>query len=304
MSHAALGHGEALALARPRGRAADFVELTKPRVVLMVLVTTLAGYYLGLEPGSPASGALVHTLLGVALAAAGTLALNMYLERDLDALMERTRRRPLPEGRLEPREALLFGAALTAGGIAWLALTVNPICAAVTAATAIGYLAAYTPLKRRSALCSLVGAVPGALPPVAGWAAARGTLDPGAWVLFSILFLWQMPHSLAIARLYRDDYARAGVAVLPVVDPNGRSTDRLILSHALALVAVALLPTLIGMCGPITFVAALALGLGQFAFALRLALEGSDAAARRLLHATLIYLPALLAVMTFERAWL
>lgn len=289
-----------LALPRARGRVADFVALTKPRIVLMVLVTTLAGFYLA-SRSTPQPGAVVRTLVGMALAAGGALALNMFMERDLDARMERTRHRPLPDGRLLPGEALLFGCALTGAGLACLALAVGPACAGVTAASVAGYLFVYTPLKRHSSLCSLVGGVPGALPPVAGWAAARGTLDVEAWVLFAILFLWQMPHSLAIARLYRQDYARAGLRLLPVVDPEGRSTDRQILSHSLALVAVGMLPTLIGLAGPVYFVIALVLGLGQLACGVRLALVRTDAGARRVVLASLVYLPVLLAAMTLDK---
>jgi protoheme IX farnesyltransferase len=289
-----------LALPRGRARALDLVSLAKPRVLTMVLATTLAGYYLASAGTAGAAGA-VHTLFGMALAAGGALALNQYLERDVDARMERTRRRPLPGGRLQPAEALVFGSALSIVGILYLTVMVNGACAAVTAVSSFGYLFVYTPLKLRSSLCSLVGAVPGALPPVAGWAAAHGTLDLGAWVLFAILFLWQMPHSLAIARLYRDDYARAGVRVLPVVDPDGRSTERQILGHSLALVAVGLLPTLIGLTGTVYFVAALGLGLGQLACGIWMAVGRGEADARRLLLATLVYLPALFAVMTIDR---
>jgi protoheme IX farnesyltransferase len=289
-----------MALPRARSRAADFVALAKPRVLLMVLATTLAGYYLGSVAG-PHPVTLALTLAGMALAAGGGLALNQWLERDVDARMERTRRRPLPQGRLQEREAFVFGSALAISGTLCLGLAVNWLCAAVTAASLLGYLLVYTPLKRRSALCSLVGAVPGALPPVAGWAAARGSLDLQAWILFAILFLWQMPHSLAIARLYRDDYARAGVRVLPVVDPDGGSTYRQVVGHALALVAVALLPSVIGMAGPIYFAVALLLSIGQLACGVRLALSRSDASARQLLMASLVYLPALLAALTLDR---
>src|SRR6267142_5126461 len=215
--------------------------------------------------------------------------------------MARTRARPLPAGRLEPLEALLFGAALTLLGTTYLAVLVGGLVALVTLSTAILYLFAYTPLKPRSALCTLVGAVPGALPPVAGWAAARGDLGLGAWVLFGILFLWQLPHTLAIARLYRDDYARAGVRVLPVIDPDGASTDRQIVTACLALLAVSLLPTLIGLAGPIYFVGAFLLGAGFVALGTRQALTPSAGAARRVLFASLLYLPALLALLAFDK---
>ncbi len=294
-------HSLALPLARSRARLGDLVSLTKPRVLLMILATTLAGAYLG-SPEGLGTPRVLHTLLGMALAAGGALALNQFMERDVDARMERTRRRALPDGRLRPAEALRFGCALSASGIVYLGLAVNWTCAAVTTASLVGYLLLYTPLKVRTPVCSLVGAVPGALPPVAGWAAARGDLDLPAWVLFAILFLWQMPHSLAIARLYRNDYARAGVRVLPVVDPLGHSTERQIVGHSLALVAVALLPTLIGLAGKVYFVAALVLSLGQLACGVWLALRGGEAGARRVLVASLVYLPVLLAVMTIDRA--
>ena len=203
---------------RVQRHPADFLALTRPRVVVMVLVTTLVGFYLA-SVGAPDYVRLVHTLIGVALAAGGTLALNQYLERDVDARMKRTRLRPLPDGRLQPIEALGFGVAITGVGLLYLAFSVNVLSAFLTSISVGSYLFLYTPLKRKTSLCSVVGAVPGALPPVIGWGAARGELGLEAWVLFGILFLWQIPHSLAIARLYRDDYARAGIRVLPVVEP-------------------------------------------------------------------------------------
>jgi len=296
--------GEVLVAALPRERArvaADLLALTKPRVVVMVLVTTVVGYYVGLT-GAPDYGRLVALLAGTLLAAGGTLALNQYWERDLDALMARTRARPLPDGRLAPLEALLFGAALTAGGLLVLALGVGWLAAAVTAATFVLYVFAYTPLKLRTPLCTLVGAVPGALPPVTGWAAAREDVGVGAWVLFGILFLWQLPHTLAIARLYQDDYARAGVQLLPVIDAQGRATERQILSGCLALLAVSLLPTLIGLAGGVYFAGALVLGAAFAALGAQQALAPSAVRARRVLLASLLYLPALLALLAFDKA--
>jgi heme o synthase len=281
-------------------RLADFVELTKPRVVLMVLVTTLVGYYLG-APGALALRPLLHLLAGTALAAAGTLALNQYVERDLDARMERTRRRPLPDGRIPPAEALVFGIALLLVGHAWLMAGVGLLPTLVTASIAVTYLLLYTPLKPVTSLCSIVGAVPGALPPVAGWAAARGSLGPEAWVLFAIMFLWQIPHTLAIGRMYRDDYARAGIRVLPVVDRDGASTGVQVVTNCLALLPVALLPTLVGLAGAVYFLVALGLGLGFLWSAIGLARSGSAAAARRLLFASLVYLPVLLGVMALDK---
>jgi protoheme IX farnesyltransferase len=283
-----------------RQLAADFVALTKPRVVLMVLVTTLMGYDVALT-GPADYLRMIHLLIGSLLAAGGTLALNQYGERDLDARMDRTRARPLPAGRLQPLEAWLFGVALTLVGTAYLAALVNPLVALVTLATTILYLFAYTPLKRRTPLCTLVGAVAGALPPVAGWAAARGDVAPGAWVLFAILFLWQLPHTLAIARLYRDDYARAGVRVLPVVDPDGASTERQVVLSCVALVSVSLLPAVAGWTGPIYLAGALVLGLAFSAVGVEQALVPSPRAARHVLLASLIYLPLLLGLMAFDR---
>jgi heme o synthase len=296
--------GEVLvaALPRERGRVVgDLIALTKPRVVVMVLVTTVVGYYVGLT-GAPEYGRLVALLVGTLLAAGGTLALNQYWERDVDALMARTRMRPLPDGRLAALEALLFGSALTAVGLAVLALGVGWLAAAVTAATFVLYVFAYTPLKLRTSLCTLVGAVPGALPPVTGWAAAREDVGVGAWVLFGIMFLWQLPHTLAIARLYQEDYARAGVQLLPVIDAQGRSTERQILTGCFALLAVSLLPTLIGLAGGVYFAGALVLGAGFVALGAQQALAPSTLRARRVLLASLLYLPALLALLAFDKA--
>jgi heme o synthase len=290
----------AVSVAVTRRRLADFVALGKPRVVLMVVLTTLVGYYLGAGFDLEWSR-LLHLLVGTTLAAAGTLALNQFLERDLDARMERTRRRPLPDGRLQPGEAAVFGGLLTAGGVAYLGVAVGTGCAAVIAVIAVLYLGLYTPLKRVSPLATVLGAVPGALPPVAGWVAARGELGIGAAVLFAILFLWQVPHTLAIARLYRDDYAAAGVRVLPVVDPHGASTERQIALGCLALLAVGCLPTLVGLAGPVYFFGALVLGAGFLACGLAQALAPSLAAARRLLLASVVYLPLLLGLMALDR---
>ena len=281
-------------------RLGDYLVLTKPRVVALVLVTTAVGFHLG-SAGSALVLPLLYTLAGTALAAGGTLALNQYMERDVDAQMDRTRHRPLPEGRVHPGEALVLGYVLLVGGVGVLALAVEPLAAVVTAAIAITYLFAYTPLKRVSSLCSLVGAVPGALPPVAGWAAARGTLGPEPWILFAIMFLWQIPHTLAIGRVYRADYARAGIRVLPVVDRDGRTTGLQAVTNCLALLPVALLPTVIGLAGTAYFLVALVLGLAFLWSAIGLARGGSSADARRLLFASLVYLPVLLAVMAFDK---
>ena len=281
-------------------RATDFFALTKPRMVLMILVTTCVGFYLG-SSGPMDALRLLHTLLGTALAAGGTLALNQFLEREVDATMERTRRRPLPAGRLQPVEALAFGTMMTVAGLLYLAFGVIELSALVTAITVVSYLFVYTPLKRRTSLCSVLGAIPGALPPVTGWVAARGDFGPGAWVLFAILFLWQLPHSLAIGWLYRADYARAGIRLLPVIEPDGRSTGRQIVSNCLALLAVGLLPTLIGLAGWVYFLGALALGAGLLVCGIVLAVSRSAADARRLVFASLVYLPALLVLMALNK---
>ena len=289
-----------LALTGVFRRALDFFELTKPRVTLMVLVTTFVGFYLG-SHSIPDYLILVQTLLGTALASGGTLTLNQFLERDSDATMERTRHRPLPEGRVQPNEALIFGILLTVLGLLTLCLTVNALSALVTAAIVGSYLFVYTPLKQKSSLCLVVGAVPGALPPVIGWTAARGQLDPGAWALFAIMFLWQIPHTLAIARLYREDFAKAGIRFLPVIEPDGRSTGRQILTTCSALLAVSLLPTLLQVTGYFYFVAAFFLGALFLGCGVGLAISQSPAAARRLIFASLVYLPVLLAVMALDR---
>jgi protoheme IX farnesyltransferase len=292
--------GPAVAVAATRRRLADFAALAKPRVVLMVVLTTLVGYYLG--AGLELDWLqLVHLLVGSAMAAGGTLALNQVFERDLDAQMHRTRRRPLPDGRLQPGEATVFGGLLAAGGIVYLALSVGPGCAAVIAVITVLYLGLYTPLKRVSPLATVLGAVPGALPPVAGWVAARGELGIGAAVLFAILFLWQLPHTLAIARLYREDYARAGIRVLPVVDPDGGSTERQIVAGCLALHAAGLLPTLVGLTGGVYFFGALLLGALFLGVGAAQALRPSAPAARRVVIASVVYLPILLALMALDK---
>ena len=287
-----------------RRRALDYLALAKPRVVFMVAVTTLVGYYLG-AAGTLDLVRLVHVLAGTVLAAGGTLALNQYFERDVDACMARTRHRPLPGGRLAPSEALAFGTLLTTGGLAYLALTVGPTAVLVTGATSGLYLFGYTPLKRVTPLCMLVGAVPGALPPVTGWVAASGGGHEGAMgaaVLFAILFLWQLPHTLAIARLYEADYRQAAIRVLPVVDPEGKSTERQIVLGCLALQVVSLLPTLVGLTGAVYFFGALVLGALFLVCGLAQAVQPSTAAARRVVLASVLYLPLLLALMALDKA--
>ncbi len=291
-----------LTIDRPsvRQRVMDYLALGKPRVVVMILAVTVAGFYMGASQ-TPDWLLLLHVLIGVALSAGGTLALNQFMERREDALMERTQGRPLPEGRILPASALTSGFISAVVGLGYLTVAVNLLAAAVTATTAITYLFWYTPLKRKSTFCSIVGAIPGALPPVTGWVAARGTLDQEACILFAILFLWQLPHALAIAILYCEDYARAGFQLLPVLHPDGRSTGRQIVTNCLALLGVALLPTLIGMAGPIYFIAMCVIGLGFLAFGLETALTRTKESARRLVLASLVYLPLMFIVMAFDK---
>ena len=293
---------EALQIDMPRvqRRALDFLALTKPRVVAMVLVTTGVGFYLG-TVGATDFLLLLRTLVGTALAAGGTLALNQFLERDVDAKMERTRLRPLPDGRLQAAEAFIFGLVVTLAGVFYLWLTVSVLSGVVTAAISVIYLGLYTPLKRITPLCSVVGAVPGALPPVTGWVAAHDGFGVQAWILFAIVFLWQLPHSLAIAQLYREDYARAGIQFLPIVEPDGKSTGRQIMINCLALLPVGLLPTLLGLSGPVYFIAALVFGLAFLAYGISFAVSPTAPAARHLLLASLLYLPAVLITMALDK---
>jgi protoheme IX farnesyltransferase len=290
------------ALTLPRGRLSDYYELTKPRVVLMVLVTTLAGFYLGGRTGFDLALAL-NLLAGTALAAGGTLALNEYVERDIDAIMDRTRHRPLPDMRMRPAEALTFGIVATAAGLIYLALATNLLCTAVTAVISIVYLGVYTPLKRYTWMCNIVGAIPGALPPIAGWAAARGGLSWEPIVLFAIMFLWQLPHTLAVARLYRTDYARAGIHLLPKDNARGgNASNPIVIAGSLGLIAVGIIPTMLGFAGTPYTVIASALGAGMLAFGFAMVRSPGDTkAARRLLLASIVYLPIVLLVLVLDR---
>jgi protoheme IX farnesyltransferase len=298
-------NAEAVALAPASGarkRAASYFELTKPRVVAMVLLTTLVGFYLGSAERFDFWLAL-NTLAATALAAGGTLALNQYFERGIDALMIRTQHRPLPEGRLTPPEALVFGIIATVAGCAWLWVAANFLAAAVTAGITVLYLFAYTPLKRVSWLCHAVGAVPGALPPVAGWAAASGRLGVEPLILFLIMCLWQLPHSLSIARLYQNDYARAGISMLPLAGGRGNPVDKVILLDCVALIVAGALPTLLGFAGRVSLLVAVALGVMMLVFGLRLArTPNAAAAARRVMFASLFYLPIVFLVIVLDRA--
>jgi protoheme IX farnesyltransferase len=292
--------GTAAVAERSGVRAGDLLELTKPRITSLVVVTTAVGFLIG--SGRTVDLALfLHLLLGTALVAAGTSALNQYVERDADGRMLRTRGRPLPAGRLEPLPALLFATGTSIAGLAHLALSVNLPTAGLAAATLLSYVFVYTPLKRSSSLCTLVGAIPGAIPPLMGFTAARGAIGTGGLLLFAILFVWQVPHSLAIGWMYRDDYARGGFSILPVLDPHGASTGRQIFAHALVLVPVSLAPTVVGLTGAGYFYGALVLGVGILGAAVAFAATRTARAARCLLLASVIYLPALLVLMAFDR---
>jgi protoheme IX farnesyltransferase len=281
-------------------RMMDYLALAKPRVVVMVLAVTMAGFYMG-TAGTADWVSLLHLLLGVALAAGGTLALNQYIEREEDALMQRTQLRPLPDGRIQPLPALCFGVVMTIAGLLYTTVVVHTLAGLVTAMIACSYLFWYTPLKLKTSLCSIVGAIPGALPPVTGWVAARGELSNEVWVLFAVMFLWQLPHSLAIAWLYREDYARAGFQILPVIHPDGYSTGRQIVTNCLALLGVGLLPTLVGLTGPVYFVAAFILGLVFLGFGIAMARSRTAEAARRLVLASLMYLPLVFLLMVIDK---
>ena len=284
---------------RAASGVADYVALAKPRLNLLVVATSAAGYYLG-STSRPDWLPMILAGLGTALVASGAAVLNQVAECDTDALMRRTRNRPLPAGRVTAGDARVFGVALAACGVLLLGVTANLVAAALALATIGVYLAIYTPMKRRSAMATLVGAVPGALPPLIGWAAARGTVSTGGLTLFAIVFLWQIPHFMAIAWIYRDDYARAGFPMLSVVEPDGRSTGRQALVYALALLPVSLLPTFVGVAGWIYFWAAFVLGLGMVGLSARFAARRLDSAARALFFASITYLPLLWAAMILD----
>ncbi len=292
---------ESAALASPV-RLADFKEMTKPGITLMVVLTAGLGVLLaGAESGIFSFWLLLNTLLGTGLVSAGGSALNHVLERDTDARMKRTADRPLPAGRLDPDVALLFGVVLGVSGLAYLAVAVNLLTALLGAVAIAGYVFVYTPLKRVSSLATVIGAVPGAIPPMMGWSAVQDQLDPAAWGLFGLLFFWQMPHFLAIAWLCREDYAAAGFPMLTVDDTDGRRTARQVLLYGAALVPVSLLPSVLGLTGGIYFVGALALGLGYFGYGVVFARRRSTPAARWLMLASILYLPAVLLVMVVDR---
>jgi protoheme IX farnesyltransferase len=292
---------EAIPLARPR--VAEYVALTKPRVAVLVLFTVAAGAMLA---GGPEVSPVVvlHAVLGTALVAAGASALNQWLERHSDARMRRTQGRPLPAGRLLPAEALTFGLFLGLTGVVYLACTLShPAAAAVAAFTFAAYVGVYTPLKSRTSLNTLVGAVPGALPPIIGWCAVRGSINVEAVNLFFILFLWQVPHFLAIAWIYREEYARAGLCMLPVGDRDGRRTAQQMVLYCLTLLSISLTPAVVGGAGLLYVAGALVLGLGFVASTLSFQRKRSVRKARLVLHVSLFYLPALFALLLLDRAF-
>ncbi len=288
------------ALPLARSRLADYVELTKPRVAVLVLFTVAAGGLLAQR--TPDLWLLAHTIIGTGLVAAGASALNQLLERHTDALMRRTESRPLPAGRVQPVEAALFGLGLGLGGLMYLALAVRqPVTVVIAGFTFASYVFLYTPLKRLTTLNTLVGAVPGALPPIIGWTALGGPLDAAAFGLFLILFLWQVPHFLAIAWVYRDDYARGGLRMLSVVDDSGALTARQMVAYCLALVSVSLWLVLLHQAGLVYAVGALVIGVAFLQSTLAFMRDVSTARARRVLQASLIYLPVLMALLLVER---
>jgi len=281
-----------------RGNA--YIALTKPDVSFLVLITTAAGYYMGAR-GPVDWLRLVHTVFATMLIAAGTAALNHYIERESDRQMRRTASRPLPSGVLQPREALWFGVALCVAGAVYLYFASGALAAGLGVVTSLSYLLAYTPLKKRTVWATFVGAFPGAIPPLIGWAAATGSLDHGAWLLFAILFLWQFPHFHAIAWMYREDYARAGILMLPVVDKQGTRTFRQIIFTAAALVAVSLLPAVVGLAGVRYFFGALAVSVALLQVCLWAATAKTNIRAKWLMHATVIHIPVLLGLMIYDK---
>jgi protoheme IX farnesyltransferase len=278
----------------------DYLMLTKPRITLLILICAAVGFVFG-SGTSPHYLTLLHVLVGTALMASGTSALNQWYEADSDARMARTRERPIPGGRLKGSRALAFGLLASASGFAELLFGTNALAAALGMLTLLTYLLIYTPLKTRSPVCTTVGALPGAMPPLIGYAAARGRVDVEAMALFLVLFVWQFPHFYAIAWMYREDYARGGIRMLPVVEPDGASTARRILLSSILLIPVSLAPRLVGMTGTVYTAAAIANGLALLYFGARLGRERTFARARRVLLASVVYLPVLLAVMVIDR---
>jgi protoheme IX farnesyltransferase len=282
----------------------DYIALTKPRITWLILMSTGVGYFFGLKrhwSGAADWFLLLHTLMGTGLIASGTAALNQWYEREADCLMRRTSARPLPSGRMTAPRAMWFGIALAIVGFVEMAHWVNLLSAVLGALTLASYLFLYTPLKQRSHLSTVVGALPGAMPPLIGYAAAYGGLTSEAWVLFTILFIWQFPHFLAIAWMYREDYARAGIRMLPVVEPDGGSTGRQIILYASTLIPVSLFPVLLGMSGKVYLVGALLLGIWFQYAGVRVAFDRTNIRARQVLLVSVIYLPMIYGLMVFDR---
>lgn len=276
-----------------------YVELTKPRITLLIVLVAMGAYWLG-SRGAPDRSVLLRAVMGVCLLAAGIFALNQYLERDLDAIMRRTEGRPLPTGRLKPGEALGFGVVAAAAAVAWLAWQVNAVSGLLALFTLGSYLFLYTPLKKITPHCTFIGAFPGATPPLFGWAAARGELGLEAWALFGILFLWQFPHFHSIAWTYREDYARAGVRMWPVVEPEGHTASRQIAGCSALLLPASLLPGLLGVCGPVYLGGAALLGGWLLWRSVGTARRPVAGEARRLLLVSVLYLPALFGLMVLD----
>jgi len=283
-----------------RSRATDYVALAKPRLNLLVVMSAVAGYAMAHGDTTDFAG-LGWMVVGTGLVSGGASAINQVIERETDGLMRRTRQRPLPDGRLTAVEALAFAGILSVSGLFVLAAGVNLLSAMVALATLASYAVVYTPLKKRTSFATVIGAIPGALPPVIGWAAAADALSQGAWVLFGIVFLWQLPHFLAIAWIYREDYARAGLPMLPVIEPDGRSTARQAVVYTAALLPLALAPTLVGMSGTAYFTGALILTLMFLGISVRFAMTRAVRDARRLFFTSIIYLPVLWALMIVDR---
>jgi len=281
-------------------RLGAYVALTKPDVSFLVVMTTAAGYYMGAR-GPVNWMQLLHAVFATALIAAGTAALNHYAERESDRYMRRTASRPLPSGVLEPGKALAFGVGLAMAGAVDLYVVGGLLTAGLGILTSLAYLLAYTPLKKRTVWATFVGAFPGAIPPMIGWAAAAGTLDRGAWLLFAILFLWQFPHFHAIAWIYREDYARAGIKMLPTVDREGTRTFRQIVLYAAALLGVSLLPTVMGLAGIKYFFGALAVSTALLQVCLWAASSRTNTRAKWLMHATVLHIPLLLGLMAYDK---
>jgi protoheme IX farnesyltransferase len=279
----------------------NYIELTKPRITWLILMSTAIGYYFGLHGGGFRLLGLFHTLLGTGLLASGTATLNEWYEREADAKMRRTRGRPIPSGRVTPHGALVFGIALSVLGFVDLALAVNMVAALWGMATLTSYLFLYTPLKQRTPHATTIGAFPGAMPPLIGYAASAGTLTAEAWVLFGILFLWQFPHFLSIAWMYREDYGRAGIVMLPVIEPDGKATARQIVVCSVLLIPASLAPAFLGMAGTVYLAGALALGLVFLYAGVRVAFDRTKLRARRVLLASVMYLPLLYGLLLLDR---